>query len=173
MTKEDIRNREYIIKPVGIVSSDLKNPHRVSEKETVERDGDEAVSKEDEQNIKSLISKINLNPDLKGILEGLQRVSHVLVIYWPHLSKPGSREIIRVHPMGNRKLKQVGVFASCSPARPNPILITAVKLLEVGENHITVQGLEAVDGSPVLDIKPYSRHYLEVENLETAEWERE
>jgi tRNA (Thr-GGU) A37 N-methylase len=64
----------------------------------------------------------------------------------------------------------VGVFATCSPARPNPILVTAVKVLGVHANVLTVQGLEAVDRSPVLDIKPYNRNYMEMEDLKVADW---
>ena len=72
--------------------------------------------------------------------------------------------------MGRRDLPEVGVFATCSPARPNPILVTAVEVLGVEGTSLTVRGLEAVDRSPVLDIKPYNRNYLEVDGLKVSEW---
>jgi tRNA-Thr(GGU) m(6)t(6)A37 methyltransferase TsaA len=72
-----------------------------------------------------------------------------------HKLPPSQRSIIKVHPKGNHNLPLVGVFASRSPARPNPIGITTVKLLERRENVLKVTGMDAIDGTPVLDIKPY------------------
>jgi tRNA (Thr-GGU) A37 N-methylase len=72
--------------------------------------------------------------------------------------------------MGRKDYDQVGVFASCSPARPNPILVTAVKIVNVQDNIMTVQGLDAVDQSPVLDVKPYHSHYMHVEGLKVSDW---
>ncbi|MBW1759864.1 MAG: SAM-dependent methyltransferase, partial [Deltaproteobacteria bacterium] len=76
----------------------------------------------------------------------------------------------QVHPMGRKDVPVRGIFATCSPARPNPILVSAVRLLERKRNVLRVQGFEAVDGSPLLDIKPYVTSYYGVENPEIAEW---
>lgn len=62
---------------------------------------------------------------------------------------------LRVHPRADPGLPEVGVFASRSPTRPNPIGLTLVRLLEIKGNLLTVRGLDAYDGSPVLDIKPF------------------
>ena len=64
----------------------------------------------------------------------------------------------------------VGVFATCSPARPNPILVTTVRIIEKKENTLQVQGLEAVDGSPIIDIKPYTATYCSAEDVRISNW---
>jgi tRNA-Thr(GGU) m(6)t(6)A37 methyltransferase TsaA len=100
-------------------------------------------------------SKIIIKEDLKEALSRIDEFSHIIVIYWMHKLPPSQRSIIKVHPKGNHTLPLVGVFASRSPARPNPIGITTVKLLERRDNVLKVTGLDAIDGTPVLDIKPY------------------
>jgi len=72
--------------------------------------------------------------------------------------------------MGRKDIPRQGVFATCSPARPNPVLVTAVRLLERRGNILRVQGLEAVDGSPIVDIKPYNPRYYRVESPAVPEW---
>ncbi len=90
------------------------------------------------------------------LLDGIEGFSHILVLYWPHLLDPQRRNQRKVHPMGRKDLPLQGVFATCSPARPNPVLVSAVPLLERVGNILKVKGLEAVDGSPLIDIKPYN-----------------
>ena len=80
------------------------------------------------------------------------------------------RNLRKVHLMGRKDLPLQGIFATCSPARPNPILVSAVSLLERIGNVIKVKGLEAVDGSPIVDIKPYSKSYYSVDNPAVPEW---
>ena len=103
----------------------------------------------------TVTSEIIIKEDLKEALSRIDEFSHILVIYWMHKLPPSQRSIIKVHPKANQKLPLVGVFASRSPARPNPIGITTVKLLERRGNVLKVTGLDAIDGTPVLDIKPY------------------
>jgi len=87
-------------------------------------------------------------------LEGLEEFSHVTIIFW--LDRPADRETpLRVHPQGNEDIPLVGLFATRTPRRPNPIGLTVVKLLSVQGNTLHVRGLDAYDGTPVLDIKPY------------------
>lgn len=64
---------------------------------------------------------------------------------------------MKVHPRGRVDIEEVGVFATRSPHRPNPIGLTLVKLLSKKGRTLTVRGLDAYDGTPVLDIKPYDR----------------
>ena len=163
-------NQEMIVRSVGFVQSELKNPSLAADREGLTSSGKGDDRRREARDIKNIVSQIVVNPALSGILDGLAGFSHALILYWPHLAKPESRKLIRVHPMGRKDFDQVGVFASCSPGRPNPILATAVKVIGVHGNVLTVQGLEAVDQSPVLDIKPYTRHYLEVQGLKLADW---
>ncbi|MBC8275920.1 MAG: tRNA (N6-threonylcarbamoyladenosine(37)-N6)-methyltransferase TrmO [Chloroflexi bacterium] len=107
------------------------------------------------EDCKKVTSEIIIKEDLKEALSRIDEFSHIIVIYWMHKLPPSQRSIIKVHPKGNHTLPLVGVFASRSPARPNPIGITTVKLLERRGNVLKVTGLDAIDGTPVLDIKPY------------------
>ena len=107
------------------------------------------------ENWQTVTSEIIIKEDLKDALSRIDEFSHIIVIYWMHKLPPSQRSIIKVHPKGNHNLPIVGVFASRSPARPNPIGITTVKLLERRDNVLKVTGLDALDGTPVLDIKPY------------------
>lgn len=163
-------NQEMILRPVGFVVSELKDPSLIADREGLRPDSRDDDSSQRAHEIKKVVSKIVVKPALDGILDGLADFSHAVILYWPHLARTGSRDVIRVHPRGRKELKKVGVFSSCSPARPNPILTTAVKVLSVDENVLIVQGLEAVDQTPVLDIKPYNRNYMQVEGLKTADW---
>jgi len=89
-------------------------------------------------------------------LEGLERCRYVTVIY--HMDKAsGYRE--KVHPMGDRSLPKRGVLSTRSPCRPNPLGMTLVEVLEVNGCRIKVTGLDALDGSPIIDIKPYEEHF--------------
>ncbi|MCA1785276.1 MAG: TrmO family methyltransferase [Desulfobacteraceae bacterium] len=67
-------------------------------------------------------------------------------------------------------LPRQGIFATCSSARPNPVLVSAVPLLERHGNTLKARGLEAVDGSPVIDIKPYAASYYGAGNATVPEW---
>jgi tRNA-Thr(GGU) m(6)t(6)A37 methyltransferase TsaA len=104
---------------------------------------------------RTITSEIIIKEDLKEALSRIDEFSHIIVIYWMHKLPPSQRSIIKVHPKANQNLPLVGVFASRSPARPNPIGITTVKLLERRDNVLKVIGLDAINGTPVLDIKPY------------------
>jgi tRNA-Thr(GGU) m(6)t(6)A37 methyltransferase TsaA len=103
-------------------------------------------------------------------LKGIEGFSHILVLYWPHLVPPERRKLEEVHPMGRKDMPLQGIFATCSPARPNPILVSAVELIERNRDSLTVKGLEAVDQSPVIDIKPYNVNYMKKENLRAPQW---
>lgn len=163
-------NQEFILRPVGYVQSELKAPSLKASREGLSSDDNGSDRRHRAQEIRQVVAQIVVNPSLAGILDGLGDFSHALILYWPHLADPASRELTRVHPMGRDDLAKVGVFASCSPGRPNPILVTAVEVVRVEENMLTVKGLEAIDQSPVLDIKPYNRHYLAMDKVKLAPW---
>ena len=130
---------------------------------------DEAA-RERERRIRNLISEIIIEDQYEGILDGIEEFSHVLVLYWAHMADKETRNLVKVHPMGRKDFPLLGIFATCSPVRPNPILVTAVQLVERKGNTLMVKGFEAIDGSPVLDIKPYSPYYYFVRNTRIADW---
>ncbi len=96
-------------------------------------------------------------------LKGLENYSHLVIITYLHRVKPGEFRL-RVKPRGLVKrgfrleeLPELGVFATCSPQRPNPLGVTVVRLIRRDGRFLYVRGLDVFDGTPVLDIKPYNR----------------
>ena len=102
------------------------------------------------------VSEIVVNEELEDILDGIEEYSHLNIYFWPHQVPAERRSTLKVHPLGNPQFPLVGVFATRSPVRPNPILETTVRLIERKGNILKVSGLDALDGSPLLDIKPYN-----------------
>jgi len=72
--------------------------------------------------------------------------------------------------MGRKDLPLVGIFSTCSPVRPNPICVSAVRLLERNGNLLKVKYLDAIDGSPVIDIKPYTPSYYTTREVKVSKW---
>jgi tRNA-Thr(GGU) m(6)t(6)A37 methyltransferase TsaA len=91
-----------------------------------------------------------------GLL-GLEGFSHVHVIWWfDKNDTPQKRAILQVHPRGDRKNPLTGVFATRSPVRPNLIALSLCKIVSVKDNVVEVEKIDAFEGTPVLDIKPYA-----------------
>ena len=145
---------EIIIRPVGFVQSDVTDlPFMDNEPTDPSMRWRERVQQAKRDRVS--ISKLVIDESLDGILDGIQDYSHLLVLYWAHRISDEKRKTIKSRPMGRKDFPMVGVFATRSPVRPNPILATVVRLLEREGNVLKVMGLEAIDGSPILDIKPY------------------
>ncbi|NNM03971.1 MAG: SAM-dependent methyltransferase [Gemmatimonadetes bacterium] len=96
-------------------------------------------------------SRIVLRSGLLEALTDLEKEPRILVVF--HFHRSDGWEPLQ-HPRGDRSRPKIGVFALRSPRRPNGIGVTEVDLLEIRENVLTVRGLDAVDGTPVLDLKP-------------------
>jgi tRNA-Thr(GGU) m(6)t(6)A37 methyltransferase TsaA len=158
------------INPIGVVRSELKKPtlRAGSEGLTLEQRLEEGRAEHRRQ--RALVSEIVLEPEHEPRLAGIDGFSHVMVLYWPHLVPAERRGLVTVNPMGRKEFPEVGVFATCSPARPNPVLTTVVRLLSCRGAVLEVQGLEAVDGSPVIDLKPYNPGYLRVKDPVLPDW---
>lgn len=91
-----------------------------------------------------------------GLL-GLEKQSHIFVLYWfDKNDTPEKRAILQVHPRGDRNNPLTGVFATRAPFRPNLIAQTRCRVLSVKENVIEIDTIDAFPDSPVLDIKPAS-----------------
>jgi len=104
---------------------------------------------------KNVVSKIVLREELTEALEGVEKFSHLFVVFWLHKIEEKERKIMKVRPRGRKYMPLLGIFATRTPQRPNPIGLTRVKLLNIKGNVVTVQGLDAFDRTPVLDIKPF------------------
>jgi len=99
---------------------------------------------------------IEIRPEYKDGILGLDQFSHILVFFWFHNNdNPEQRKTLMVHPRGNRANPLTGVFATRSPQRPNPLGISSCRLLSINEHVILIDKIDAIDGSPVIDIKPY------------------
>ena len=118
---------------------------------------------------KNVVSKIVFREDLTEALEGVEEFSHLFVLFWLHEMSDEGRRIMKVRPRGRSDMPLLGIFATRAPHRPNPIGLTRVKLLKVEGNVITVQGLDAFDGTPVLDIKPFDS-WDTIEDFKVPEW---
>lgn len=159
-----------ILTPVGIIFSEIKTPMLRADKDGLSLEEHHQTVKDHHSRVRALVSELVIEPGLTHILDGIEGFSHILVLYWPHLVATERRHLQKVHPMGRKDIPEQGIFATCSPARPNPVLVTAVRLLERKKNILRVQGLEAVDGSPVLDIKPYNPGYYRVDQPIVPGW---
>jgi tRNA-Thr(GGU) m(6)t(6)A37 methyltransferase TsaA len=94
---------------------------------------------------------IDVDPDFAEGLQGITVGSDVIVVTWFHLSR---RDLLKVHPRGDMNRPVTGVFSTRSPDRPNPLGLHRVKVMEITGTRIRVAPLEAIDGTPVVDIKP-------------------
>ena len=158
--------------PVGIVRSSLKTPIPPPTDDIIDPAEQKERVRVFRNKLKNIVAEIVINQDLEGLLEGIEGFSHVLVLFWPHLISSEKRTVRRVHPMGRKDFPKQGVFATCSPARPNPVLVSAVELVRRKANVLYVKGLDAVDGTPVIDIKPYVDGYHRVEKSNVPDWMR-
>ena len=103
---------------------------------------------------KTIHSQIIIFNEYIKALEGIKDFSHIIVLFW--LNKISSKDMrLKVHPRGRDDLPLLGIFATRSMFRPNPIGLTIVELIKVEKNKLTVRGLDAFDLTPVIDIKPY------------------
>ena len=123
------------LEPIGVVKSPVK----------------EAV----DQNWGQVIAELHIKESLAAGFQGIDRFSHIIVVFFMHqYSFDPEAHLIR-RPQERADMPAVGIFAQRAKHRPNPIGITTVELVQVQGNILTVRGLDAIDGTPVLDIKPY------------------
>ena len=128
-------NISYSIRPIGIIHSELKD-RGSAPKQGIEGAPD---------------AWIELDPAYAAGLEGVAVGSEIVVITWLH---EATRDLLKVHPRGNKELPLTGVFATRSPHRPNPLGLHRVTVRELSGDRLKVGPLEAIDGTPVVDIKP-------------------
>ena len=115
---------------------------------------------------KNLEATVEILPEYSEGLDGLEGYSHVFVIGYFNRLRTEQVGVLKVRPrrhlqegMKIEELPLVGVFAVGSPSRPNPIGLSLVELLKVDGRFLTVKGLDYFDGTPVLDLKPYTDNY--------------
>jgi tRNA-Thr(GGU) m(6)t(6)A37 methyltransferase TsaA len=127
----------YTIEPIGYVRSAL------TRLEAAPRQGDEGAPE----------AWLKLTPHVAQALTGIRVGDDLILLTWLHLAQ---RDVLQVHPRGDLARPLTGVFATRSPDRPNPLGLHRVSVLEVveAEQQLRVAPLEAIDGTPIVDIKP-------------------
>ena len=127
-----------------------------------------------DDNWNDVVSVIELASDVPDeSLRGLSDFSHIEVVFfadWAEDVPPGPWHR---HPRGNTDWPDVGIFAQRNKDRPNRLLLTTVAIEEVGERSIRVRGLDGIDGTPVLDIKPVFRWSVPESDIRAASWSDE
>lgn len=125
----------YELRPIGWVESPLIDAARAP------KQGDEGAPE----------AWLVLDARLRDAFRDIQPGSDVLVLTWLHHAR---RDVLRVHPRGDPAVAQQGVFSTRSPARPNPIGLHRVAVVAIEDTRFRVRNLEALQGTPILDIKP-------------------
>lgn len=125
---------EMRVSPIGVIKSPLTNA------DDAPKQGSEAA----------VVGTLIVDEQYRDALEGLVAGKKIVILYWMHQA---ARDRLRVHPRGDASRPLKGVFATRSPHRPNPIAVDVVDLVEIQGTTLTVRGLDAVDNTPLLDIK--------------------
>jgi tRNA-Thr(GGU) m(6)t(6)A37 methyltransferase TsaA len=127
-----------------------------------------------DDNWDDVASTVELAADVPSdALKGLSEFSHVEIVFFADWAEDVPPAPWHRHPRGNENWPDVGVFAQRNKDRPNRILLTTVELEEVGERFLRVRGLDGIDGTPVLDIKPVFRWSVPRGELRVATWSEE
>lgn len=98
------------------------------------------------------VSEIEIHPNYSDGLLKIEQNAHLIVLYWAHLAK---RDLLKTIPPASKEIH--GVFASRSPGRPNPLSLCIAELIAREGTNLRVKGLDALDGSAIIDIKPYTK----------------
>lgn len=115
-----------------------------------------------------VVTDLVIEKQYEDALLGLDDYSHLLVIYWMH--EVSTCEMRHV-PQGKvGVVPEVGIFSCRCPQRPNPLGLSTVKVLGIENNIITVEGLDVVNGTPILDLKPYTPQYDAVADAKVPAW---
>ena len=118
----------------------------------------------------SVRSDLIFRDDLLDALDGIEGYSHVIVVFHLHAVPDEQRTTGRIHPRGDPQYPLQGVLATRSQRRPNAIGVAVVPLLRRRRNVLRVRGLDAINGTPLLDIKPYIPHYDSVADARVPDW---
>lgn len=127
-------DERYVLEPIGVVRS------RLTDRARAPRQGDEGAPE----------AVIELHPSVRAAADGIEPGQELILVTWLH---EAARDVLKVHPRDDRDRPLTGVFATRSADRPNPLGLHRVTVLEVGEGMLRVSPLEAIDGTPVVDVK--------------------
>jgi tRNA-Thr(GGU) m(6)t(6)A37 methyltransferase TsaA len=126
---------DFTVRPIGRVQSPLVSTADAP------RQGDEGAPD----------AFLVLDPEVQAGLDGIAVGDEIIILTWLH---EADRAVLRVHPRGDLSRPEAGVFSTRAPSRPNPIGLHRVRVLDIAGVRLHVSGLEAIDGTPVIDLKP-------------------
>jgi len=141
------------IEPIGFVRNEVLHPN----------------NSEWGEEISEIITKDEFT---KGLI-GLEEFTHAIIVFYMHQASYNEERHLVRHPQNREELPKIGIFAQRARHRPNPIGITSVQIIGVEENILTVKGLDAINETPILDIKPYFPDFDMRKDAETPEWVQE
>lgn len=141
------KNGTITIKPLGIAKNNVSKPTLPGWKDVV--------------------TKIEIDKEYTDGLDGIEDYSHVIIVYW--MDKEAECHL-KHHPQEREDVPFVGIFACRCPQRPSRLAISTVELLSREGNMLKVKGLDIVNDTPILDIKPYTPQYDKVEKAKVPEW---
>jgi tRNA-Thr(GGU) m(6)t(6)A37 methyltransferase TsaA len=133
--RADPTSTGFALRPIGRVESSLVSTADAP------RQGDEGAPD----------AYLVLDPEVQAGLDGIAVGEEIIVLSWLHQA---DRTVLRVHPRGDLSRPEAGVFSTRAPSRPNPIGLHRVRVLGIDGARVHVSGLEAIDGTPVIDLKP-------------------
>lgn len=126
---------DFTVRPIGRVQSSLISTADAP------RQGDEGAPD----------AYLVLHPEVQAGLDGVAVGDEIIILTWLH---EADRTVLKVHPRGDLSRPEAGVFSTRAPSRPNPIGLHRVRVLDIAGVRLHVSGLEAIDGTPVIDLKP-------------------
>ncbi len=135
MNKNSKSENNFTLLPIGMIESSIIN------RDDAPSQGNEGAPD----------AWIVVNKDVAEGLDGIKIGHQIIILTWFHQSK---RDVLKLHPRWDKNNPLTGVFATRSPDRPNPIGLHEVTVLEIAGNKIKVASMEAINGTPVIDIKP-------------------
>jgi tRNA-Thr(GGU) m(6)t(6)A37 methyltransferase TsaA len=138
---------EIILKPIGTVHSPFQKKEDIKKSRNIDPNG-----------FKDIKGELEIDEDFEQGLQDLDGFSHIIMVFVFHESK--ERKLFAHPPFDDKKR---GVFATRSPSRPNPIGLTVLRLIKRDKNKLLVQGVDMLEGTPILDIKPYTPRDLKTE----------
>ena len=133
--KRTIKENSYRLKPIGLIRSGLKR------RKNAPRQGVEGAPD----------AWLKISRRFSGALAGINVGEEIIVLTWLHQAR---RDVQKVHPRGNKQAPLAGVFATRSPDRPNPIGLHRVTVQKIVGTQYKIGPIEAIDGTPIVDIKP-------------------
>lgn len=136
-------------RPIGVVRNNVAEPRA---------DGWESVR-----------SDVIVRDELESALDGIDAYSHIIVVF-AFDKVPESEQKLRLHHRSDPRIPELGVLATRSQLRPNPVGVSVVRLLRRRRTILRVEGLDAIDGTPVLDVKPYFANYDAVPDAAIPAW---